>query len=178
MPITQRKKKMWLTFKEDLGNVCKCTIGDVMNCIVNSKLISIPSKLQELHSLYCNNEDVNYAKENLKNLYNISYLEVLSAIEFLDSDGQYSTELGVKGEEYDNILFVVGRRWNNYKFDDFIPKNPSDLYGKDYEAYIRNRNLFYVCCSRPRKNLVLFITVPVKEEFSDYLQKVFGKENI
>lgn len=180
MPITQKKqKKMWLLFRENLGASRKGTIGDVMACVIDSKLIKIPPKLQEFHYAYCNNADVKYAKENLKNLYDIEYSEVLSAIEFLGSNGKYSTDHGVKGEEYDNILFVVGRGWNNYKFDDFIYKDPCDLCAKDYDAYVRNRNLFYVCCSRSRKNLVLFITVPaVKKEFVEYLERVFGKENI
>ena len=60
----------------------------------------------------------------------------------------------------------------------FMGCNPNLLNPKNYDAYIRNRNLFYVCCSRPRKRLVLFITVPVKGDFLSYIQNVFGIENI
>ena len=56
--------------------------------------------------------------------------------------------------------------------------NSSKLKGNEYDAYVRNRNLFYVCCSRPRKRLVLFITVPVEGDFMVYLKKLFGVENI
>lgn len=79
---------------------------------------------------------------------------------------------------FQNVLWVVGRGWNNYQFDKFMGCNPEVLKPKNYDAYIRNRNLFYVCCSRPRKRLVLFITVPVEGEFLSYLQNVFGTENI
>ena len=41
-----------------------------------------------------------------------------------------------------------------------------------------NMMLFYVCCSRPRKRLVLFVTIPVEGDFMAYLQKVFGIENV
>jgi len=52
-------------------------------------------------------------------------------------------------------------------------------YASDKEAsYVRNRNLFYVCCSRPRKRLVLFVTIPVEGDFMAYLQKVFGVKNV
>lgn len=46
------------------------------------------------------------------------------------------------------------------------------------EAFIKNRNLFYVCCSRSRKRLIIFITVPVDEEFHNYLCNIAGEENI
>lgn len=179
VPIMQKKqKKLWLQFRNAIENARKLTIGDMMSCVVDSKLIPIPPKLQEFHSSYVNKQNVNYAKETIENLYNINYSEMLSAIDFLGSNAEYSTEHGVKGEEYDNIFFVIGRGWSNYKFDNWIYKKPESLYGKDYDAYVRNRNLFYVCCSRARKNLVLFVTVPVKDEFEYYLRDVFGVGNI
>lgn len=83
-----------------------------------------------------------------------------------------------KGKEYENILFIVGRGWNDYKFDETLPRGETVSSEKEIAAYQRNRNLFYVCCSRPKKNLALLITVPVKDAFLDYLNNVFGKENI
>lgn len=44
--------------------------------------------------------------------------------------------------------------------------------------YIRNRNLFYVCCSRPKKRLFIFISIPVDDVFRNYLKNMVGKENI
>lgn len=92
MPVTQKKqKKMWMVFREDLENVRKSTLRDVMDCVVDCKLIPIPPKLEKLHSAYYNIDDVKYAKEDLKSLYSVSNLGVLSAIEFLGSNGEFST---------------------------------------------------------------------------------------
>ena len=43
---------------------------------------------------------------------------------------------------------------------------------------IRNRNLFYVCCSRPKKRLIIFVTIPTDNTFKDFMSNLVGKENI
>ena len=73
----------------------------------------------------------------------------------------------------------MGRGWNNYKFDEALPLNPITISDeKQMKAYIRNRNLFYVCCSRAKKRLAVFITFPVNGAFKAYLENTFGVENI
>ena len=42
-------------------------------------------------------------------------------------DSHYSTDHGVKGEEYDNILFVIGKGWNLYNFDKYLPMTDEDI---------------------------------------------------
>lgn len=114
----------------------------------------------------------------MRRFYAIQYEEVVRAINFFKVDGMYSTDHGVKGEEYDNVLLVMGRGWNLYKFEDILWKEESQLAGNDLKAYIRNRNLFYVCCSRPRKRLAILITVPISDQFRNYLNRVFGTQNV
>lgn len=36
----------------------------------------------------------------------------------------------------------------------------------------------YVCCSRPRKRLAILITVPISDQFRNYLNRVFGTQNV
>ena len=72
----------------------------------------------------------------------------------------------------------MGRGWNLYKFEDSLYKDERSLQGKELAAYIRNRNLFYVCCSRPKKRLAILITVEINSQFEEYLQNVFGIENV
>lgn len=70
------------------------------------------------------------------------------------------------------------RGWNQYQFEKYIPMIKNG-YPTDKEAsYIRNRNLFYVCCSRPQKRLFIFISIPVDDVFRNYLENMVGKENI
>lgn len=45
-------------------------------------------------------------------------------------------------------------------------------------SYERNRNLFYVCCSRPRKRLFFFVSVPIDASFRVFLDDLVGAENI
>ena len=45
-------------------------------------------------------------------------------------------------------------------------------------SYERNRNLFYVCCSRPKKRLFLFVSIPLNSAFRNFLTDIVGAENI
>lgn len=103
---------------------------------------------------------------------------MLKAIDFFKPEAEFSTNHGVKGEQYDNVFLVMGRGWNDYKFDEQLYLDPTQLDENARKAYIRNRNLFYVCCSRPRKNLAILITVPINRQFRSYLERVFGSECI
>ena len=43
---------------------------------------------------------------------------------------------------------------------------------------IEELNLFYVCCSRPKKRLFFFVTVPIETAFRAFLVTLVGEENI
>lgn len=179
-PVQSKAHKiMWKQLKEELAIARENRIIDVLRVIEKSELVGIPDKVNFwLRTYKSNSEGTLFCNRPIKEFYEIQYSEVLNAIEFQKPDAEFSTDHGVKGEEYDNILFVMGRGWNNYKFDEVLYRKPEELSGKDYDMYIRNRNLFYVCCSRARKNLAIFITVPVGALFRKYLSDVFGEENI
>lgn len=180
-PIEYKKQKHnWNELMQQLEIVRQKTIRDVVEILYTSKdvHVPIPPKIQDSYNKFLEDPDSKYGKGTIGAFYNIPYSEVLGALAFLRPDAEYSTDHGVKGEEYDNVLFVIGRGWNNYQFDKYMGVNLTTLQGKEYESYIRNRNLFYVCCSRPKKRLILFVTIPVEGEFLLYLQNVFGQDNI
>ena len=109
----------------------------------------------------------------------LDYTQFISAIEFLYPEALFSTEHGVKGEEYDNVIFVISRGWNMYQFETYAPMitgKASIPSGKQI-SFERNRNLFYVCCSRPRKRLFFFVTIPIDQTFKEFLMELVGKEN-
>ena len=176
----KRQKNRWNELKAQLESARKNTVGDVMNVLYNNLDLHIPisPKVQEGHKKFLENQNTKYEKGTIGEYYKISYVEVLNAIAYLNLDTEYSTDHGVKGKEYENVLWVIGRGWNNYQFDKYMGIDPSTLSGKDYDAYIRNRNLFYVCCSRPKKRLVLFVTVEIPGEFRNFLIDLIGAENI
>lgn len=175
----KKQKKSWHKLYEALKEAREKTIRDVINvCIENAQIIPIPSIIVENYKAHLSNPDYIYNKVSLSELYNISYSEIVNAIAFFSPQSDYSTEHGVKGEEYENVLFIIGRGWNNYKFDEQVYLDPTNLSGKEYDVYIRNRNLFYVCCSRSIKRLAIFVTVPINDEFESYLEKIVGKDSI
>ncbi len=73
--------------------------------------------------------------------------------EVLEQNMPYVTKHGVKGAEFDSVVVVLddkGAGWNNYSFGGL-------LGGSDPKPERRRRtaNLFYVCCSRARRNLIV-----------------------
>lgn len=180
-PITRKvEKQQWKNLQNLLTEARNKRAIDVYEVVLQSKLIPIPPKLVGWYQLYLNAPDTLYsAQTSIRSFLQLDYIEFLSAFEFLYPKSLFSTEHGVKGEEYDNIIFVIGRGWNLYQFDKYVPmivdRNP--IPTEKTASYERNRNLFYVCCSRPKKRLVFFVSIPVEEEFRVCLVNLVGKEN-
>lgn len=176
-------KRQWKKLGEDLEVARQGTIYQVLKVLEDNKLFGLPpkvtEKLEAFDSWREDEEPITLHKKPISTFYGISYKEVINAISFQKPETEYSTDHGVKGEGYENVILIMGRGWNNYKFDEMLPLNPKLIKDeKQLKAYIRNRNLFYVCCSRAKKRLALFITVPVEGAFMRYLENVFGAENI
>ena len=84
----------------------------------------------------------------------------------------------IKGEEYDNVIFAISKGWNQYQFEIYAPMIRGTVPNGKESAFVRNRNLFYVCCSRPKKRLFFFVSVPIDRAFRCFLINLVGKENI
>ena len=178
-PINKKaEKQCWKTLQERLTITRFQKSIDVLKTVLDSKLIPIPQQIEDYYDLYYLTPETPYSNTNIKDFLDLDYTQFLSAISFLYPESEFSTEHGVKGEEYDNVVFVISRGWNQYQFEKYIPMIKNG-YPTDKEAsYIRNRNLFYVCCSRPKKRLFIFISIPVDDVFRNYLENMVGKENI
>ena len=113
----------------------------------------------------------------LKSFLDLDYGQYISAINFLYPEAEYSTEHGVKGEEYDNVIFVMSRGWNQYQFDKYVPMIFNGIETGKESSFVRNRNLFYVSCSRPKKRLYIFVTFIVESIFEKTLKELVGVEN-
>ncbi len=181
-PITKKAEKAgWKALEEALRVVRTKRAIDVIEAVINSHLIPVPPQIEGYTMLYQTAPDTLYGSDaSIKAFLDIEYAQFLSAISFLRPEASFSTEHGVKGEEYDNIVFVIGRGWNQYQFEIYAPMiNGTVPIPKGKEAsFERNRNLFYVCCSRPKKRLVLFITIPLDTSFRNFLTELIGAGNI
>ena len=154
---------------------------DVFELIKQTKLIPIPPKLDEWYYLYQKAPETIYASNTpIQAFLELDYLQFTAAIDFLFPDAMFSTEHGVKGEEYDNVIFVISKGWNLYQFETYAPMitGHSPVPKGKETSFERNRNLFYVCCSRPKKRLFLFVTIPVESVFKTFLIDLIGKDNI
>ena len=76
--------------------------------------------------------------------------------------------------------FVISKGWNQYQFETYAPMitGKSPIPKAKVAAYERNRNLFYVCCSRPKKRLFFLVTVPIEATFRAFLKDLVGEDNI
>lgn len=181
-PITRRSEKVkWKEFQRKLEDARRGKAKDVLELIIQTKLIPVPPQITECYKQYCECPETIYAPEiTIKAFLDINYSQFISAIEFLNPSALFSTKHGVKGEEYDNVLVVIGRGWSAYSFDIFAPMitGDSEIPKDKQETFEDNRNLFYVCCSRAKKRLYFFITVPLQGSFKTFFNRLVGTDNI
>lgn len=182
-PIAKKaEKSKWKDLQKALEKARKKSSIDVLQTVFESKLIPFPIKIEEWYDSYLHAPEKIYSGDDItiKDFLNIEYEQFLAAINYFHPESEFSTEHGVKGEEYDNVIFVISRGWNHYQFETYAPMIKNGYPQEKEAAYIRNRNLFYVCCSRPKKRLYFFISVPVNSntEFKKFLTEMVGVENI
>lgn len=181
-PITKKSEKAeWKNLYNQLTNARTQKAIDVLETIIHSRLIPIPPNVDNWYKIYEDAPETLYSSEtSVQQFLSIEYAQFIAVRDFLYPNAQFSTEHGVKGEEYDNVVFVISKGWNQYQFETYAPMITGKApIPKDKEtAYERNRNLFYVCCSRPKKRLFFFVTVPIEATFRAFLKDLVGEDNI
>ena len=181
-PIKKKSEKVkWKELQQQLEIARTKRAIDVFELIKRTKLIPIPPKLDGWYHLYQKAPETVYVSNtSIQSFLELDYLQFTAAIDFLFPDAMFSTEHGVKGEEYDNVVFVISKGWNLYQFETYAPMITGHVNvpeGKQ-ASYERNRNLFYVCCSRPKKRLFFFVSVPIDAVFRAFLTELVGTDNI
>jgi len=154
------------------------TIGAVMDHVRQARLFPLPeaveSKEESLAKRVKPNKDPDDV-ELLRELHDIAYSQVTALAQFLEEKTPFSTKHGVKGAQFENVLVVFGRGWNQYDFVQFLEwANLKQIPSDEQDAYERNRNLFYVACSRPKARLALLFTQSVTASALATLRKWFG----
>lgn len=181
-PITKKSEKLcWKALEQELTETREKRAADVLKTVIESDLVPIPPQVEGYYQLYCTTPELIYPNGvPIREFLELEYAQFLAAIDFLYPEAEFSTEHGVKGEEYDNIIFVISKGWSQYQFETYAPMiNGSVPIPRGKEAsFERNRNLFYVCCSRPKKRLVFFVSVPMTAAFRGFLSDLVGEENI
>lgn len=176
--ISQKHKLIWKKLNNKIQENRDCSMLEMLKIIYESKMIPMSDEIVNIYENMIKNPSEKYnGKSTYEQISKIKYAEFEKAVSFLKPNSLFSTDHGVKGEEYDNVIFVIGKGWNLYDFENSLTMNETERMQK-LDTYERNRNLFYVGCSRPRKKLILLITCELKNEFYVFLENIFGKENI
>lgn len=116
--------------------------------------------------------------DGLRKLRDVPYREVVALGRFIDDKTPFSTKHGVKGAEFENVLVVCGRGWNQYDFNQMLEWAGTRVPAGKEATYERNRNLFYVACSRPKTRLALLFTQKLSDQAMSTLRQWFGGNSI
>lgn len=110
-PIKKKSEKAkWKELQQQLEDARTKRAIDVFELIKRTKLIPIPPKLDGWYHLYQKAPDTVYASNaSIQSFLELDYLQFTAAIDFLFPDAMFSTEHGVKGEEYDNVVLLSAK---------------------------------------------------------------------
>ncbi len=103
----------------------------------------------------------------------VPYQEFRCLYQYLGGTTPFSTQHKTKGAEYDNVFVILDNgNWRNYNFEKLFTSE--DLTNPVVK---RTRKLFYVCCTRAKKNLAVYYKCP-SQQVLDKALEWFGEENI
>ena len=159
------------------------TVGGVLDYLATTKRPRLSDTIERIERLRAEwvegtqNEDTPKIDRATK-LRNVYYQQVVNLVQFIDGHTPFATKHSVKGEEYQNVLVVVGRGWNQYDFNQFLEWTATGVPAGRQATYERNRNLFYVCCSRPKTRLAVLFTQKLSPPALSTLATWFGQANI
>ncbi len=159
------------------------TVGAVIDHLRKAKRPGLPEAVERketrlsLPAAELKPEEVD-SVERLRALRNVPYREIISLAHFIDEKTPFATKHGVKGAEFENVLVVIGRGWNMYDFNQMLEWAGAGIPAGKQDSFERNRNLFYVACSRPKKRLALLFTQKISTQAMATLDKWFGASNI
>ncbi|MFJ9522492.1 UvrD-helicase domain-containing protein [Kitasatospora sp. NPDC101801] len=164
------------------------TVGDVLEIALKQNYFSPPravhdrqrkwaaalSALEPGQFLSEPRQIVEYGK-----LREVPYRQIVALREYVDDKTPFSTQHGVKGEEYPSVLAVFGG-WSRYNFPKMLAGFPHShsLNDEDRKRFERSRNLFYVACSRAQENLAMLFTTELPEEALKTMEEWVGPLNI
>jgi len=161
------------------------TIGEVIELLKTTSRPRLSPKVEARESRFDSiklldeipEDEISFISK-IEGLKNVSYEEVINLFEYINKNTPFSTKHGVKGAEFNNVLIIAGRGWNHYNWDEFLTWHNTAIPKGRESAYERNRNLFYVCCSRPKKRLAILFTQELSSNALNTLSNWFGKGNI
>ena len=160
-------------------NSDKKAIGVVLSEILADKTQSVETLINTLdrERLVRKDDRLDEFIENHKDTYdklkNLPISQVIAYYVYYNDFSAYSTQHGIKGAEFDNVLVIMDNgKWNNYNFKYLFEQTP----GKE-SIIQRTERIFYVCCSRAIDNLIVYYPSPTQSVIVQ-AKTLFGEENV
>lgn len=158
------------------------SVQEILDFIREKKLLTIPDKILEFEN-FINQKNIDeentekQKKDKLfyENLMQIKYKEFINVYDFIENKTIFSTKHGTKGDEYENVLVIIddGAWKQSYSFEEmFLGQS------KYPERLQRTFNLFYVCCSRAKTNLVVASISTMSNDAMNTIVEWFGENNV
>jgi len=158
-----RDKQEISLFLSDICDNLDQTIDKTLDMFDGNKLLRMDDKIKE----YIENH-----KERFEAIRVLPSSQVLAYFSYYNDYSPYSTQHGIKGAEFENVLVVMDNGgWNKYNFKKYFEGN-----GKD-TVIERTSRIFYVCCSRAVDNLVVFYQSPSLAVL-EKAKSLFGEDNV
>ena len=161
------------------------TVGDVLDHLLAQRRPRVPDALErrerQLREFEPQPEEaMPRPLKELEDLRAAAYSEIVALCRYLAGHSPFETKHGVKGAEFENVLVVVGRGWNRYNFNQMLEQaaNPLAISADRQDAFERNRNLFYVTCSRPKKRLAVLFTQELSDLALQTVNDWFGADTV
>lgn len=182
----QADKKKWSDAMDKLMELRGSgTIGDVMDHLLAVRRPRVPDAVErrerELREFDPEaGEEMSRALKELSDLRAVPYQEIVALCRYLSGHSPFETKHGVKGTEFENVLVVIGRGWNRYNFNEMLELAGQDarIPASKQAAFERNRNLFYVTCSRPKRRLAVLFTQQLSTAAMQTVSNWFGSDTI
>jgi len=178
------EKRQWTADMDQLLELqASGSIGDVLDHLYSSGRPRLPAKLErreeDFRELMINTETERPSWfDRVEDMRTVPYSEVSALVKFINGYTPFATKHGVKGLEFENVLVVVGKGWNNYNFNQMLEWANSGVPTGKQDSFERSRNLFYVCSSRPKTNLAVLFTEELSTDALGCLNQWFGEGNV
>lgn len=179
------KEKWWTAMESLIALRTNGTVGDVIDHLRKTRRPRLPEALEqrerELERFDGGaGEEMPGALSELQALHNVPYEEIVALTRYHAGHSPFETKHGVKGAEFENVIVVVGRGWNQYNFNEMLElaQDIEHIPANRRQAFERNRNLFYVACSRPKKRLAILFTQELSSKAMRTIESWFGAEAI
>lgn len=168
--ITKRFHKKILNEKlEELLSASKMKIQNVLKVA------------DDIAILEMNTQTINFFETKpylIERIGEINFSEIVNLYNYIEGLTRYSTQHGVKGDEFDNVIIVISKNkipqltvCYEYLFE-------SNEIGDNKKYYDRTLNLFYVACTRAKENLIIVFENECSEKILSQARKWFGKKHV